>query len=183
MRKVEASVRVENVVASVNLNQRVDLEDVVKAFPSVKYQPETFPGVVFRLKRPKTATLIFRSGRMVCTGAKSERGAVRAVLKVVEELKKAGIIIAGKPDMNVQNIVATANLNGNIDLEISAHKLRAMYEPERFPGMIYRMEEPKVTILIFSTGKLVCAGAKKESEVRAAVGKLHQRLEDEGLIY
>ena len=184
MPKVEASIRIENVVASATLNQRVDLDAVVKGYPGVEYRPEQFPGLVFRLKRPKTATLIFNSGKMVCTGAKSEKEARRAVTKVVKELKKSGIIIIGKPELRIVNIVASANLGGMIDLEKSAYSLgRTMYEPEQFPGLIYRMDEPKVVILLFASGKLVCTGAKKEEDVHKAIDKLHKKLEEEGLIY
>ena len=184
MPKVEASIRIENVVASATLNQRVDLNAVVKGYPGVEYRPEQFPGLVFRLKRPKTATLIFNSGKMVCTGAKSEKEARRAVMKVIKELKKSGIIIIGKPELKIQNIVASANLGGMIDLEKSAYALgRTMYEPEQFPGLIYRMDAPKVVILLFASGKLVCTGAKKEEDVYEAVDKLHKKLEEAELIY
>jgi len=171
-------------VTSATLNQRIDLNAVVKGYPGVEYRPEQFPGLVFRLKRPKTATLIFNSGKMVCTGAKSEKESKRAVMKVVRELKKSGIIIIGKPEMKIQNIVASANLAGLIDLERSAYSLgRTMYEPEQFPGLIYRMGVPKVVILLFASGKLVCTGAKHEEDVYEAVTKLHETLELEDLIY
>ncbi len=184
MPKVAATVNIENVVASAILNQTIDLNSVVKAFPTVEYRPEQFPGLVFRLKKPKTATLIFNSGKMVCTGAKSESQAKKAVRKVVQELKGNGILITGKVEIQVQNIVASASLGGRIDLEKSAYTLgRTMYEPEQFPGLIYRMDEPKVVILLFASGKLVCTGAKREEEVFTAVNKLHQNLEDEELIY
>ncbi len=184
MPKVAATVNIENVVASAILNQTIDLNSVVKTFPSVEYRPEQFPGLVFRLKKPKTATLIFNSGKMVCTGAKSENQAKKAVRKVVQELKENGMLITGKVEIQVQNIVASASLGGRIDLEKSAFTLgRTMYEPEQFPGLIYRMDEPKVVILLFASGKLVCTGAKKEEEVFTAVNKLHQNLEDEQLIY
>ena len=98
MPKVKATINIENVVASATLNQKVDLNAVVKGYPGVEYRPEQFPGLVFRLKRPKTATLIFSSGKMVCTGAKSEKESRRAVMKVVKELKKGGIIIISKPE-------------------------------------------------------------------------------------
>ncbi|MCW4041648.1 MAG: TATA-box-binding protein [Candidatus Bathyarchaeota archaeon] len=174
----------ENVVASATLKQNIDLNSVVKAFPNVEYRPEQFPGLVFRLKKPKTATLIFGSGKMVCTGAKSERQAKKAVRKVVRELKNNGILIVGKPIIQVQNIVASASLGGRIDLEKSTYTLgRTMYEPEQFPGLIYRMDTPKVVILLFASGKLVCTGAKREDEVYESVIKLHDRLEIDELIY
>jgi len=139
---------------------------------------------VFRLKRPKTATLIFHSGKMVCTGAKSEKESRSAVMKVVKELKEGGIIIISKPELKIQNIVASASLGGTIDLEKAVSKLvKTMYEPEQFPGLIYRMDEPKVVILLFASGKLVCTGAKKEQDVHDAVLKLHGILEEQNLIF
>ena len=184
MPKVNATIRIENVVASATLNQRVDLNAVVKGYPGVEYRPEQFPGLVFRLKRPKTATLIFNSGKMVCTGAKSEKESRRAVKRVVKELKGSDIIILGKPELKIQNIVASANLGGLIDLEKAAYILgKTMYEPEQFPGLIYRMAVPKVVILLFASGKLVCTGAKKEQYVYEAVTKLHQELEEKELIF
>jgi len=184
MPKTQATISIENVVASATLNQQVDLNAVVKGFPGVEYRPEQFPGLVFRIKKPKTATLIFHSGKMVCTGARSEKEAHRAVMSVVREMKNAGIIILRKPEVKIQNIVASASLGGTIDLELAAGKLgRTMYEPEQFPGLIYRMNEPKVVILLFATGKLVCTGARKEQDVQDAVHKLHANLEEQNLIF
>jgi len=181
--KRKALTEIQNVVASATLGQDLDLSSIVRAFPGVEYRPESFPGLVFRLKKPKTATLIFRSGKMVCTGAKSERQARKAVMKVVDELKRNGIVISRKPDIQIQNIVASVVLGGFIDLEKTTYSLeRTMYEPEQFPGLIYRMDEPKVVILIFSSGKLVCTGAKKEEEVHRAVTKLQETLEEKELI-
>jgi transcription initiation factor TFIID TATA-box-binding protein len=184
MPKTKAIIKIQNVVASATLNQRVDLNAVVKSFPGVEYRPEQFPGLVFRIKRPKTATLIFNSGKMVCTGAKSENEARSAVMKVVRELKKGGIIIISKPELKIQNIVASASLGGRIDLELAVSTLvKTMYEPEQFPGLIYRMDEPKVVILIFASGNLVCTGAKREQDVYDAVNKLHESVEEQNLIF
>jgi transcription initiation factor TFIID TATA-box-binding protein len=179
----EAYINIENVVATATLNQNIDLNSIVRIFPGVEYRPEQFPGLVYRLRKPKTTTLIFSSGKMVCTGAKSERQAREAVTKVVDELKRNGIVILRKPEIQIQNIVASAGLGGHIDLEKSTYSLkRTMYEPEQFPGLIYRMDDPKVVILIFSTGKLVCTGAKKEAEVHRAVAELQETLEEKELI-
>jgi len=182
--KSKAIINIENVVASASLEHTIDLDAVTKAFPTAEYRPEQFPGLVFRIKKPKTATLIFHSGKMVCTGAKSETQAKKAVERVVKELKSHGIIIMGKQKTLIQNIVASANLSGRIDLEEATYRLgRTLYEPEQFPGLIYRMDEPKVVILLFASGKLVCTGAKMEDQVYQAVNKLHQRLEDEKIIH
>jgi len=183
MPKTKAIINIQNVVAAATLDQKVDLNAVVKSFPGVEYRPEQFPGLVFRLKRPKTATLIFNSGKMVCTGAKSEQEARRAVMTVVKELKKGGIIILSKPDLKVVNMVASASLGGKIDLEAVSTLGKTMYEPEQFPGLIYRMDEPKVVILVFASGNLVCTGARREQDVYDAVHKLHERLEEQNLIF
>jgi transcription initiation factor TFIID TATA-box-binding protein len=184
MPNLRDSIRIENVVSSVTLNQKIDLNAVVKGNPLVEYRPEKFPGLVFRLKKPKTAILIFSTGKMVCTGAKSEKESKRAVMKVVKELKKSGIVIVGKPEIKVVNIVASANLLGRIELEDCAYSLgKTMYEPEQFPGLIYRMDDPKVVILLFASGKLVCTGATKEDDVYIAVDNLHKNLEELDLIY
>jgi len=184
MPKTKAVINIQNVVSAATLKQKVDLNAIVKSFPGVDYRPRNFPGLVFRLKRPKTATLIFNSGRMVCTGAKSEKESFRAVMTVVKELKKSGIIIISKPDLKVVNIVASAELGGRIDLEKAVFTLgKTMYEPEQFPGLIYRMDEPKVVILLFASGKLVCTGARKEQDVYDAVHKLHASLEEQNLIF
>ena len=180
----DLDISVENVVATATLNQKLDLIAIMKVFRNVEYRPKKFPGLVFRLKRPKTATLIFSTGKMVCTGAKSEKLSQSAIKKVVRELKNNGIIILGKPEIIIQNIVATANLHTYIDLEAAADILdNVLYEPEQFPALIYRMAEPKVVILVFASGKLVCTGAKSTEMVDVAVMKLHGILDEYGLLF
>lgn len=180
----DLGINIENVVALASLDQTIDLLSIMKVFRNVEYRPKQFPGLVYRLKRPKTVTLIFGSGKMVCTGAISEKMAKRAVNKVVRELKKGGKIILGKPTITIQNIVVSANLHGKIDLETAADIMEnVMYEPEQFPGLIYRMGDPKVVMLLFASGKLVCTGAKYEEIVKEAVEKINETLQDYDLIY
>jgi transcription initiation factor TFIID TATA-box-binding protein len=184
MSKRKPIVKIQNIVASASVNQTISLKTIVEKFPHTEYNPKVFPGLVFRLKKPKTATLIFETGKMVCTGAKSERDAITAVNKVTRELRSHEISIKNKPEIHIQNIVASAELGGEIDLENVVYKLsRVMYEPEQFPGAVYRMDEPKVVFLIFSAGKLVCVGAKKEEQVYEAVNKIQKILEEKDLIY
>src|SRR5438034_3097669 len=183
MPQTKPIVSIENVVASATVNQTVNLNLVTQIFPDVEYHPDQFPGLVFRLKNPKTATLIFSSGKMVCTGAKSEEKARKAVEEVVRRLKKGNIPIKNEAEVEIQNIVASASLGGKVHLEEAARQLsKSMYEPEQFPGLIHRMADPKTVILLFASGKLVCTGAKKESEVYRAVNNLHVTLEEKGLM-
>ncbi len=183
MPQTKPLISIENVVASASIDQKLDLKDVVKKFPDVEWNPEQFPGAVFRLKNPKTATLLFRTGKMVCTGAKSEEMARKAVKTVVQKLRKGKIKIKKEATVTIQNIVASINLGGRIHLEEAARSLpRSMYEPEQFPGLIHRMLDPKTVILIFSSGKLVCTGGKTEKDVYRSVNNLHSMLEEKGLM-
>ena len=176
-------VSIENVVASATVDQAMDLNKITKNFPDVEYHPDQFPGLVFRIKSPKTATLIFTSGKMVCTGAKSEQMSRNAVKTVVTKLRKGGIKVKKDAVVTIQNIVASINLGGKIHLEKAARTLpRSMYEPEQFPGLIHRMLDPKTVILLFSSGKLVCTGAKKEEDVYRSVNNLHSSLEEKELM-
>ena len=170
-------------MASASVNQRVDLNQITRSFSDVEYHPDQFPGLVFRLKVPKTATLIFSSGKMVCTGSKSSQQAVEAVNAVVQKLRMGGIDIKNEPTVVVQNIVASASLGGRIHLEEAARQLpKSMYEPEQFPGLIHRMADPKTVILLFASGKLVCTGGRTEADVYRAISNLHASLEQKNLM-
>jgi transcription initiation factor TFIID TATA-box-binding protein len=184
MPETKPIVSIENVVSSASVGQKMDLNEITRNFPDVEYHPDQFPGLVFRIKAPKTATLIFTSGKMVCTGAKSEKLSRLAVKMVVEQLRKGGIKVKKQAVVEVQNIVASINLGGKIHLEDAARTLpRSMYEPEQFPGLIHRMLDPKTVILLFSSGKLVCTGAKKEEDVYRSVNNLHSLLEEKSLMF
>ena len=183
MTKTKPVISIVNVVASASIKEQLDLNEIAKKFPDTEYHPEQFPGLVFRLKVPKTATLVFRTGKMVCTGSTSEELAVKAVNIVVAKLRKGGIKIKKDAVVTVQNIVSSINLGGKISLEKAARTVpRSMYEPEQFPGVIHRMIDPKTVILIFASGKLVCTGAKTEKDVYRSVHNLHSMLEEKGLM-
>lgn len=183
MAQTRPLISIVNVVASASIDQRLDLVDITKKFPDVEYHPEQFPGAVFRLKSPRTATLLFSSGKMVCTGAKSQELAESAVSKVVETLRKGKIKIKNDALVTIQNIVSSINLGGRVNLEQAARTLpRSMYEPEQFPGLIHRMLDPKTVILIFASGKLVCVGAKLEKDIHSSVHQIHSMLEEKNLM-
>ncbi len=176
-------INIVNVVASATIDQRLDLKDITKKFPEIEWNPELFPGAIFRLKNPKTATLLFSTGKMVCTGSKSEEMARKAVKKVVQKLRSGGIKIKKDAEVTIQNIVSSINLGGRVHLEQAARTLpRSMYETEQFPGLIHRMLDPKTVILVFSSGKLVCVGARNEKDVHRSVHNLHSLLEEKNLM-
>ncbi len=177
------SANIENIVATVSLDQELDLRYIERVILTAEYNPEQFPGLVYRLDDPRVTALIFKSGKMVVTGAKSTADLIEAVKKIVRNLKKHGIPLKGRPKVQIQNIVASANLGVCVDLEKAALTLEnSMYEPEQFPGLIYRMDEPRVVLLIFGSGKMVITGAKREEEVYMAVKNIYEKLKRVGAI-
>ncbi len=183
MPQTKPIIAIVNVVASASIEEQLDLTEITKKFPDVEWHPDTFPGAVFRLKEPKTATLLFRTGKMVCTGGKSSESAKTAIKIIVKKLRKEKINIKNDATITIQNIVASIDLGGKIRLEKAARTLpRSMYEPEQFPGVIHRMIDPKTVILLFASGKLVCTGAKTEKDVYRSVNNLHNMLEEKGLM-
>jgi len=175
--------RIENIVATVILQHPLDLNLIEARIPEVEYNPDQFPGLVFRMQNPKVTALIFKSGKMVVTGTKSVNQLVYAVKRILKALIDKGIEIKGRPQIQLQNIVASANLHVIVDLERAAQELeRSMYEPEQFPGLIYRMNKPRVVLLIFSSGKMVITGAKREHEVEEAVKTIYKILKERSCI-
>ena len=175
--------KIENVVATVvvEITEKIDLNQIARKLPEVEYNPERFPGLVMRIEKPRATILIFSTGKMVVTGMRKAEEAPRVVEKVVKNIRKAGIKVAN-PEITIQNIVASGDLHTNIDLNMAAIVMEfAMYEPEVFPGLIYRMQDPKTVFLIFSTGRIVCTGAKNKEIVRDAVLKLNQQVRELGV--
>jgi transcription initiation factor TFIID TATA-box-binding protein len=180
-----AKMKIENVVASTSLGQELDLQAIELALDGAEYNPAQFPGLVYRLKVPKTATLLFRSGKVVCTGAKSLDDVKVAITQVAKDLEKADIKIEIEPKIEVQNIVASSDLEQEINLNTVAITLgleKVEYEPEQFPGLVYRLDEPKVVVLLFGSGKMVCTGARKPQDVEKAVERIAAELRAAGLL-
>ena len=177
--------KIENVVASAFLGTELNLQDLAISLDGADYEPERFPGLIYRMKDPKTAALLFHSGKVVCTGAKSLDQAKMAIGKMTTQLRKLDINLDSEPEVTVQNIVASSDLGQRINLNIIAITLgleRVEYEPEQFPGLVYRLDKPKVVLLLFGSGKLVCTGAKIPQDVEKAVDKITKELEAAGLL-
>ncbi|MBE0519200.1 MAG: TATA-box-binding protein [Thermoplasmata archaeon] len=180
-----AIIKIENVVASTSLGVKLDLNAIALALDGAEYEPKQFPGLIYRLKEPKTAALLFASGKVVCTGAKNLEQLKAAISKVVKQIEAAGIVIKDEPVIVVQNIVATSDLGAKINLNATAITLgleRVEYEPEQFPGLVYRLDVPKVVMLLFGSGKLVCTGARKSEDAETAVDKITEELKAAGLL-
>jgi len=170
-------IKIENVVASASLGVPIKLEKLVSNLDNVEYEPEQFPGLVLRLKDPKAAALIFSSGKVVCTGAKSPKDSKLVIAKIVAKINKIGIRIPKGYRVQLENIVASAKLNRELNLNNIAFSLEnTEYEPEQFPGLVYRMDDPRVTFLLFGSGKIICTGGRSIEDVKRAVAKADKRL-------
>jgi transcription initiation factor TFIID TATA-box-binding protein len=172
-------IRVENIVASASLGIVVPLEKIVSKLEGMEYEPEQFPGVVYRLQKPKAAALIFGSGKIVCTGARNLEDVNTVFKKVISIIEDTGTKVPKGFKLQVENIVASAKLDGNLNLDKIAFNLdNSEYEPEQFPGLVFRMAEPKVAFLLFGSGKIVCTGARSVDDVNTAVRKMNKKLKD-----
>jgi transcription initiation factor TFIID TATA-box-binding protein len=179
------TITIENVVASTGIGQELDLQSVAMDLEGADYDPEQFPGLVYRTEDPKSAALIFRSGKIVCTGAKSTDAVHESLNIVFDELRKLEIPVDDDPEITVQNIVTSADLGESLNLNAIAIGLgleNIEYEPEQFPGLVYRLEEPDVVALLFGSGKLVITGGKTPDDAAEAVDVISARLDELGLL-
>ncbi|MFH1420544.1 MAG: TATA-box-binding protein [Candidatus Aenigmatarchaeota archaeon] len=177
---LSSNIKIQNIVASTNLQKDIPLNDLLHVLESSEYEPGEFPGLIYRLDDPKVASLIFRNGKINCVGAKSMKEAEEGMKKIVAKLKKVGVYV-NETDIKikVENIVASIDLKKELNLDKLAFALEGSeYEPDQFPGLVYRMTEPKVAFLLFSSGRIVCAGAKRISQVQNAVKALEKTLKE-----
>ncbi len=167
-------IKIVNVVVSTKIGDDIDLEYVTDILDNSEYEPEQFPGLVCRLDDPKVALLIFRSGKLNCTGAKSKEDAIIAINKVMKQLREGGFDLIENPEVKVQNMVATAELGVEPNLDDLSTLEGTEYEPEQFPGLVYRMESPKVVLLVFGSGKIVITGLKNTEDAYIALRQIKE---------
>ncbi|NCP72443.1 TATA-box-binding protein [archaeon] len=175
------SYKIQNLVASSNLETTLDLYNLAAAIPDVEYEPEQFPGAIFKLKEPKVTLLLFKNGKLIISGASNEDDIVAGIkkaTKLINEIQKE-VKIKKSVNYTIVNLVATSNLNKPVDLFQAAVTLDDIeYEPEQFPGAIIRIHNPKITILLFKNGKMICAGAKSEADIKKSITVVKKLLKD-----
>jgi transcription initiation factor TFIID TATA-box-binding protein len=175
--KNDSSLKVQNIVATTALEKEVSLTKLARMQPNTEYNPDTFPGLVLRIAKPKSAVLVFSSGNLVCTGTKSIAQVKEVVQQVIKKLKKIGVNVTIKPKITVQNIVASGAINLDLNLNTLALELEnTEYEPEQFPGLVYKLDEPTATFLLFSNGKLVCTGTKNKAQLDDSIVQLNKNV-------
>ncbi|KTG21485.1 TATA-box-binding protein [Haloferax profundi] len=179
------SIQIQNVVASTQIGIELDLEQLSLDWEGTDYDPDNFPGLVYRTTDPKSACLVFRSGKIVCTGADSVTGVNTALDILFDEFEELGLPVPDDPEITVQNIVSSADLRYTLNLNALAIGLGledVEYEPEQFPGLVYRLDEPNVVVLMFGSGKVVITGAKEVSDAERAIEVVSDRVSDLGLL-
>jgi transcription initiation factor TFIID TATA-box-binding protein len=184
---MEYTITIENVVASTTLAEEFDLQKIEAGLEKSEYNKAKFPGLVYRIESPKAAFLIFTSGKVVCTGAKTVKNAEVAIINLANTLRSIGCEkINPEPEVHIQNIVATADLETNLNLNtivIAFGMENVEYEPEVFPGLVYRLEDPKIVVLIFSSGKLVITGGKSPEDCEKGLQIIKKEFDNLGLLY
>lgn len=170
--KKMAQIKIENMVSAITLDVKIDLKKFVSKAKGIEYNPENFPGAVYRIHEPKLAMLIFSSGKVICTGARSTEDIEAAVTQLLKKLAEGGVKIRGEPKVEVQNIVASSSVGVKVNLDqLAIECFNAEYEPEQFPGLVYRLDEPKTVMLVFRSGKIIITGAKNVKDIRKAAEK------------
>jgi len=175
--KIDTTLRVQNIVATTSLEKEISLTKLARTQPNTEYNPDTFPGLVLRVKEPKSAVLVFSSGNLVCTGTKSVSQVKEVVQKVIKQLKNIGVTVTITPKITVQNIVASGAIDLSLNLNTLSLELEnTEYEPEQFPGLVYKLDEPNATFLLFSNGKLVCTGTKTKAQLTDSMEQLNRNV-------
>ncbi len=181
----EEDITIQNIVATTTIAKTLDLVAISNILPNAEYDVGRFPGLIYHMDEPKTATLLFSSGKVVCTGAKDIEDAKSSIQHIAKVLHDAKIDVDTNPTITVQNIVATHDIGTPLNLNsisVSLGLENVEYEPEQFPGLVYRVFNPKVVALLFGSGKVVCTGAKNPDDIQIAIRKIKEELRLSGFL-
>lgn len=179
------SIKIENIVAYAVIADSLNVEDIVDKIPDFQYNIDDFSGATFKLDDPKTAVLLLPSGKVICTGAKNIEDVETSIKKITSKIKSAGIKVKTNPKIETQNIVASTDVKKELHLSsISSGLLleHVNYEPEHFPGLIYKIDDIGALLLIFSSGKIVCTGTKNMEDATKAIEIIKEKLSSIGAL-
>jgi len=180
-KKPEVYTKTENVVVSASLNRELPLERLAARLENADYNPETFPGLILKIESPKANALLFSSGKVICTGARNLKEAKAAIAVIVKKIEGIGLKVGKVPDVEIQNVVASGSVGGKLNLnEIIMKFENTEYDPEQFPGLVYKPANTHITFLLFGTGKVVITGAKSEKETKEVIWALREELLNAG---
>ena len=174
------SLKIENIVASGVISGPIDLVKFSENVENCELNKKRFPGAVYRIPDPKIACLVFSSGKVVLTGLKNQKALTDGLAIIINSLKKVGIEPLKEPRVAITNMVCSYNLERYINinkLSVTLNLENIEYEPEQFPGLVYRIKDPKIVVLIFSSGKLILTGGKNLEDIKKGLDFLEQKLE------
>ncbi|MBN2603231.1 MAG: TATA-box-binding protein [Candidatus Thermoplasmatota archaeon] len=180
-----ADIQVENIVATTHLANHFDIQHLASLIKDCKYDPNEFSGLALNFRHPKTAALIFPSGRIVCTGAKNMDQLEDLINRAIDQIERAGSKIPEEPEVEIQNIIATSHINKTLDLvAVAKSKLieNVKFNPEKFPGLIIKMDNPRAVVLLFASGKIVCTGTKNLEDASLAINSIKEKLRSFGAL-
>jgi len=179
-----ADIIIENIVATTNIAKELDIEHLANAIQDSKYNPEEFSGLSIYFDEPKAVVFIFSNGKITCTGVKNIDDIEDLIIKTINKMEEAGISIMDEPEVEIENIVVSSDIKKELNLlNISKNPLleKVEYRPEQFPGLVYRTDDPNIILLIFSSGKIVCTGAKKLEDASNAINTIEDKLKSMGI--
>jgi len=181
VKKGEVYAHTQNVVVSASIHRPLPLVTLATQLEGAEYNPEQFPGLILKITEPKASALLFSSGKVICTGTKSIAEAKRAIDAIIVKVEALGLKVTGKPDIEVTNIVASGSVGGRLNLNSIIFTFEnTEYEPEQFPGLVYKMPDTNVTFLLFGTGRVVITGAKSQKEIMTTIHRLRDQLIEAG---
>jgi transcription initiation factor TFIID TATA-box-binding protein len=178
-------IKIENIVANAKISEDINIQDLVEKIPELIYNPDDFKGATFKLDYPKTAVLILPSGKVICTGATKMEEVEQSIRRLTEKIVNVGINVNTNPSIETQNIVASTDLNKELDLSFISKSLmlkNVNYEPEQFPGLIYNLDDIGVIVLVFSSGKIISTGSKSLDDASKAIEMMKEKLSSFGIL-
>ncbi len=173
------SLKIENIVASGVIAKSIDLVEFAGKVENCDLNKKRFPGAVYHIADPKIACLVFSSGKIVLTGIRNDKALKDGLAIVIESLKTAGIEPLREPRVAITNMVCSYNLDRYINLNklsVALNLENIEYEPEQFPGLVYRVRDPRIVVLIFSSGKLILTGGRNLEDIKKGLDVLEEKL-------
>ena len=178
-------INIVNIMASTSFADHLDLDKVGLALEGFERKKGRFKGFTYRLKYPRVSVFIFKSGKANCSGARNLADISWACNRISLAFKKVGIESYDKPAIVIQNVMAVYNIKKELNLPYIAMTLgleNVEYSPWEFPDLVYRIDEPKVSMMLFRSGKIICTGAKNEADIEIGIKILKKTLRNAELI-
>jgi transcription initiation factor TFIID TATA-box-binding protein len=167
-----------NVIGLVKISDHLNLEKIYAGLDNTSYEPEQFSGLIYRNEEPPGTVTLFKTGNVICSGANDTKNVRVIISNLLDKLRFLDIPIFDSYKIQIKNIVSTKSLNQSINLAkvaLSFGLENVDYEPDDFPGLIYKTEEPRATFIIFESGKIICTGAESNSVAEMAFHKLEKK--------